>query len=101
MLGLMVNAQILSLQTVEIITASQLSEIDLVLFVCFVIFFHRITELQLKLESALTELEQLRGSRQHQMQLVDSIVRQRDMYRILLSQTTGVVIPLQGGFFMC
>ncbi|XP_036199444.1 nucleoprotein TPR isoform X7 [Myotis myotis] len=57
--------------------------------------FCRITELQLKLESALTELEQLRGSRQHQMQLVDSIVRQRDMYRILLSQTTGVVIPLQ------
>ncbi|XP_059531462.1 nucleoprotein TPR isoform X4 [Myotis daubentonii] len=55
----------------------------------------KITELQLKLESALTELEQLRGSRQHQMQLVDSIVRQRDMYRILLSQTTGVVIPLQ------
>ncbi|XP_012658027.1 nucleoprotein TPR [Otolemur garnettii] len=46
----------------------------------------KITELQLKLESALTELEQLRESRQHQMQLVDSIVRQRDMYRILLSQ---------------
>ncbi|XP_053460360.1 nucleoprotein TPR isoform X3 [Nycticebus coucang] len=56
----------------------------------------KITELQLKLESALTELEQLRESRHHQMQLVDSIVRQRDMYRILLSQTTGVVIPLQG-----
>nr|XP_023422865.1 nucleoprotein TPR [Cavia porcellus] len=55
----------------------------------------KITELQVKLESALTELEQLRESRQHQMQLVDSIVRQRDMYRILLSQTTGVVIPLQ------
>ncbi|KAK2084616.1 hypothetical protein P7K49_037649 [Saguinus oedipus] len=55
----------------------------------------KITELQLKLESALTELEQLRKSRQHQMQLVDSIVRQRDMYRILLSQTTGVAIPLQ------
>ncbi|XP_012584378.1 PREDICTED: nucleoprotein TPR [Condylura cristata] len=55
----------------------------------------KITELQLKLESAMTELEQLRESRQHQMQLVDSIVRQRDMYRILLSQTTGVVIPLQ------
>uniref|UniRef100_A0A2K6L0G8 Nucleoprotein TPR n=1 Tax=Rhinopithecus bieti TaxID=61621 RepID=A0A2K6L0G8_RHIBE len=54
----------------------------------------KITELQLKLESALTELEQLRKSRQHQMQLVDSIVRQRDMYRILLSQTTGVAIPL-------
>ncbi|XP_006901380.1 PREDICTED: nucleoprotein TPR [Elephantulus edwardii] len=55
----------------------------------------KITELQLKLESSLTELEQLRESRKHQMQLVDSIVRQRDMYRILLSQTTGVVIPLQ------
>ncbi|XP_069912335.1 nucleoprotein TPR isoform X3 [Oryctolagus cuniculus] len=55
----------------------------------------KITELQLRLESSLTELEQLRESRQHQMQLVDSIVRQRDMYRILLSQTTGVVIPLQ------
>ncbi|XP_032147514.1 nucleoprotein TPR isoform X1 [Sapajus apella] len=55
----------------------------------------KITELQLKLENALTELEQLRKSRQHQMQLVDSIVRQRDMYRILLSQTTGVAIPLQ------
>uniref|UniRef100_A0A452V9H7 Nucleoprotein TPR n=1 Tax=Ursus maritimus TaxID=29073 RepID=A0A452V9H7_URSMA len=56
----------------------------------------KIAELQLKLENALTELEQLRESRQHQMQLVDSIVRQRDMYRILLSQTTGVAIPLQG-----
>uniref|UniRef100_A0A452V900 Nucleoprotein TPR n=1 Tax=Ursus maritimus TaxID=29073 RepID=A0A452V900_URSMA len=55
----------------------------------------KIAELQLKLENALTELEQLRESRQHQMQLVDSIVRQRDMYRILLSQTTGVAIPLQ------
>lgn len=67
-----------------------------------VVFFCRITELKLKLESALTELEQLRGTRQHQTQLVDSIVRQRDMYRILLSQTTGVVIPLQGRFFfMC
>uniref|UniRef100_A0A8C0KUL9 Nucleoprotein TPR n=1 Tax=Canis lupus dingo TaxID=286419 RepID=A0A8C0KUL9_CANLU len=54
----------------------------------------KIAELQLKLENALTELEQLRESRQHQMQLVDSIVRQRDMYRILLSQR-GVAIPLQ------
>ncbi|KAM7336047.1 hypothetical protein ACRRTK_004540 [Alexandromys fortis] len=55
----------------------------------------KIAELQHKLESSLTELEQLRESRQHQMQLVDSIVRQRDMYRILLSQTTGMAIPLQ------
>ncbi|XP_007167035.2 nucleoprotein TPR isoform X3 [Balaenoptera acutorostrata] len=55
----------------------------------------KITEIHLKLESALVEVEQLRESRRHQMQLVDSIVRQRDMYRILLSQTTGVTIPLQ------
>ncbi|XP_036058652.1 LOW QUALITY PROTEIN: nucleoprotein TPR [Onychomys torridus] len=55
----------------------------------------KISELQHKLENSLTELEQLRESRQHQMQLVDSIVRQRDMYRILLSQTTGMAIPLQ------
>ncbi|XP_055962594.1 nucleoprotein TPR [Sorex fumeus] len=55
----------------------------------------RISELQLQLEHALGELEQLRESRQHQRQLVESIVRQRDMYRILLSQTTGVAIPVQ------
>lgn len=55
----------------------------------------KIAELQNKLENSLRELEQLRESRQHQMQLVDSIVRQRDMYRILLSQTTGMAIPLQ------
>ncbi|KAB0395840.1 hypothetical protein E2I00_014646, partial [Balaenoptera physalus] len=58
----------------------------------------KITEIHLKLESALVEVEQLRESRRHQMQLVNSIVRQRDMYRILLSQTTGVTIPLQGRF---
>lgn len=62
--------------------------------------FCRIAELQHKLENSLTELEQLRESRQHQMQLVDSIVRQRDMYRILLSQTTGMAIPLQGRFII-
>ncbi|KAI1236570.1 hypothetical protein IHE44_0014823 [Lamprotornis superbus] len=42
------------------------------------------------------ELQQLRESRQHQLQLVESIIRQRDMYRILLTQTTGAIIPLQG-----
>ncbi|XP_054835296.1 nucleoprotein TPR isoform X2 [Eublepharis macularius] len=55
----------------------------------------KISELQSQLDEAITELEKLRESRQHQMQLVDSIVRQRDMYRILLAQTTGVAIPLQ------
>lgn len=56
----------------------------------------RISELQSQLEEALNELEKLRESRHHQLQLVESIVRQRDMFRILLAQTTGAIIPLQG-----
>ncbi|XP_066478881.1 nucleoprotein TPR isoform X2 [Tiliqua scincoides] len=55
----------------------------------------KISELQSQLDEAIVELEKLREARHHQMQLVDSIVRQRDMYRILLAQTTGVAIPLQ------
>ncbi|KFW75401.1 Nucleoprotein TPR, partial [Phalacrocorax carbo] len=56
----------------------------------------KISELQGQLEEALNELEKLRESRHHQLQLVESIVRQRDMFRILLAQTTGAIIPLQG-----
>ncbi|XP_069794284.1 translocated promoter region b, nuclear basket protein isoform X2 [Narcine bancroftii] len=56
----------------------------------------RISELQLNLVDALNELERLREARSHQMQLVESIVRQRDMYRTLLAQMTGVTIPGQG-----
>ncbi|XP_048394892.2 translocated promoter region b, nuclear basket protein isoform X3 [Stegostoma tigrinum] len=55
----------------------------------------RISELELNLSEALNELERLREARTHQMQLVESIVRQRDMYRILLAQMTGVTIPIQ------
>ncbi|XP_041127246.1 nucleoprotein TPR-like isoform X2 [Polyodon spathula] len=55
----------------------------------------KVAELQLNLEKALSELERLRDGRNHQMQLVESIVRQRDMYRILLAQTTGVSFPTQ------
>uniref|UniRef100_A0A8C3HQ99 Nucleoprotein TPR n=1 Tax=Chrysemys picta bellii TaxID=8478 RepID=A0A8C3HQ99_CHRPI len=55
----------------------------------------RISELQSQLEEAIHELEKLREARHVQLQLVDSIVRQRDMYRVLLAQTTGVVIPVQ------
>ncbi|XP_053098080.1 translocated promoter region b, nuclear basket protein isoform X1 [Pangasianodon hypophthalmus] len=54
------------------------------------------TELQNSLEKAQVELEQLREQRAHQMQLVESIVRQRDMYRVLLAQATGVSFPQQG-----
>lgn len=56
----------------------------------------RQTELQNSLEKAQIELEQLRDQRAHQMQLVESIVRQRDMYRVLLAQATGVSFPQQG-----
>ncbi|XP_027605200.1 nucleoprotein TPR isoform X2 [Pipra filicauda] len=55
----------------------------------------KISELQSQLDEALGELHQLRESRQHQLQLVESIIRQRDMFRILLTQTTGAIIPLQ------
>ncbi|XP_004943366.4 nucleoprotein TPR isoform X2 [Gallus gallus] len=55
----------------------------------------KISELQSQLDEALNELEKLRESRHHQLQLVESIVRQRDMFRILLAQTTGAIIPLQ------
>ncbi|KAK3516704.1 hypothetical protein QTP70_022497 [Hemibagrus guttatus] len=54
------------------------------------------TELQNSLEKAQIELEQLRDQRAHQMQLVESIVRQRDLYRVLLAQATGVSFPQQG-----
>ncbi|XP_075038773.1 nucleoprotein TPR isoform X2 [Mixophyes fleayi] len=51
-----------------------------------------ISELKKELENVLSELEQLRENRQHQMHVAESVVRQRDMYRILLAQT-GVTLP--------
>ncbi|TSW21800.1 Nucleoprotein TPR [Bagarius yarrelli] len=56
----------------------------------------KLAEMQNSLENAQIELEQLREQRAHQMQLVESIVRQRDMYRVLLAQATGVSFPQQG-----
>uniref|UniRef100_A0A673YG87 Nucleoprotein TPR n=1 Tax=Salmo trutta TaxID=8032 RepID=A0A673YG87_SALTR len=53
------------------------------------------SELERSLEKAQTELEALREQRGHQMQLAESIVRQRDMYRVLLAQATGVSFPQQ------
>uniref|UniRef100_A0A8C9VNW0 Nucleoprotein TPR n=1 Tax=Scleropages formosus TaxID=113540 RepID=A0A8C9VNW0_SCLFO len=46
--------------------------------------------------SSRKDLEQLREQHSHQMKLTESVVRQRDMYRILLAQTTGVSFPVQG-----
>ncbi|KAJ7986463.1 hypothetical protein DPEC_G00340150 [Dallia pectoralis] len=53
-------------------------------------------ELEQSLETAQVELEALREQRNHQMQLAESIVRQRDMYRVLLAQATGVSFPQPG-----
>ena len=38
------------------------------------------------MESALEDLEQMRSARSRQAEMVESIVRQRDMYRVLLEQ---------------
>ncbi|XP_012694986.2 translocated promoter region b, nuclear basket protein isoform X3 [Clupea harengus] len=53
-------------------------------------------ELEASLEKAQSELEQLKEQRTMQMQLAESIVRQRDMYRMLLAQATGVSLPQPG-----
>ncbi|XP_048832037.1 translocated promoter region b, nuclear basket protein isoform X4 [Brienomyrus brachyistius] len=55
----------------------------------------RVAELEVNLEKAQRELVDLQEQRRHQMQLVESIVRQRDTYRVLLTQTTGVSFPVQ------
>ncbi|XP_035380376.1 translocated promoter region b, nuclear basket protein isoform X2 [Electrophorus electricus] len=49
----------------------------------------RCSQLHGSLEKAQCELAQLRQQRVHHMQLVESIVRQRDAYRIQLAQATG------------
>uniref|UniRef100_A0A8C9V0G5 Nucleoprotein TPR n=1 Tax=Scleropages formosus TaxID=113540 RepID=A0A8C9V0G5_SCLFO len=56
----------------------------------------RKAELEMTLEKTRKDLEQLREQHSHQMKLTESVVRQRDMYRILLAQTTGVSFPVQG-----
>ena len=48
------------------------------------------------MEKLQKEMEQLREQRNQQKQLADSNGRQRDMYRILLSQSTGFSLPPQG-----
>lgn len=42
------------------------------------------------------EVEQLREQRNQQKQLADSNARQRDMYKALLTQSTGFSLPPQG-----
>lgn len=42
------------------------------------------------------EVEQLREQRNQQKQLADSSARQRDMYKALLTQSTGFSLPPPG-----
>ena len=46
----------------------------------------RLKSLQGELDEAKEELERLQNDRRRQVELVEGIVRQRDMYKVLLSQ---------------
>uniref|UniRef100_A0A8C1GIV6 Nucleoprotein TPR n=1 Tax=Cyprinus carpio TaxID=7962 RepID=A0A8C1GIV6_CYPCA len=52
-------------------------------------------EVEKYLEELQHELEQLKEKRAHDLQKVDAVARQRDMFRMLLTQATGVTL-LQG-----
>uniref|UniRef100_A0A8K9XAV3 Nucleoprotein TPR n=1 Tax=Oncorhynchus mykiss TaxID=8022 RepID=A0A8K9XAV3_ONCMY len=60
----------------------------------------RVTQLEQQLEKVQKELEIIKEQRNQQKQLADSNGRQRDMYRILLSQSTGFNLPPQGELLM-
>ncbi|XP_075944416.1 translocated promoter region b, nuclear basket protein isoform X3 [Anarhichas minor] len=53
-------------------------------------------ELEQSFDKAQLELESLKEQRGQQVKMTESIVRQRDMYRMLLAQATGVSFPHQG-----
>uniref|UniRef100_A0A8C3ADA7 Nucleoprotein TPR n=1 Tax=Cyclopterus lumpus TaxID=8103 RepID=A0A8C3ADA7_CYCLU len=53
-------------------------------------------ELEQFLDKAKLELETLKEQRSEQVKVTESIVRQRDLYRVLLAQATGVSFPQQG-----
>ncbi|XP_030607280.1 nucleoprotein TPR-like isoform X1 [Archocentrus centrarchus] len=56
----------------------------------------RISELESSVGQLQKEVEQLREQRNQQKQLADSNARQRDMYKALLTQSTGFSLPPQG-----
>uniref|UniRef100_A0A672I1M8 Translocated promoter region a, nuclear basket protein n=1 Tax=Salarias fasciatus TaxID=181472 RepID=A0A672I1M8_SALFA len=56
----------------------------------------RISELESSMAKLKTEMELLREQRNQQKQLSDSNARQRDMYKALLTQSTGFSLPPQG-----
>ncbi|XP_049602686.1 nucleoprotein TPR isoform X2 [Syngnathus scovelli] len=55
----------------------------------------RVLELETSVDKLQKELEQLREQKNQQKQLADSNARQRDMYKALLSQSTGFDLPSQ------
>ncbi|XP_061587970.1 nucleoprotein TPR-like isoform X2 [Cololabis saira] len=57
----------------------------------------RITELESLVDKLKKEVEQLTEQKNQQKQLADSSARQRDMYKALLTQSTGLSLPPQGG----
>uniref|UniRef100_A0A8C5I357 Nucleoprotein TPR n=1 Tax=Gouania willdenowi TaxID=441366 RepID=A0A8C5I357_GOUWI len=60
---------------------------------------NKLGELEQCLVKAQAELESLKEQRTQQLKMTESIVRQRDMYRVLLAQATGVAFPQQAEEF--
>ncbi|KAM4728904.1 nucleoprotein TPR-like isoform 2-T2 [Anableps anableps] len=56
----------------------------------------RITELESVVDKLEKEVEHLREQNNQQKQLADSNARQRDMFKALLTQSTGFSLPTQG-----
>ncbi|XP_051951674.1 nucleoprotein TPR-like isoform X2 [Xyrauchen texanus] len=54
------------------------------------------SEVEQYLEELQHEMEQLKEKRAQDLQKVDAVVRQRDMFRMLLTQATGVAYPQLG-----
>ncbi|XP_049576031.1 translocated promoter region b, nuclear basket protein isoform X2 [Syngnathus scovelli] len=53
-------------------------------------------EVEQSLETTLAEVESLREQRSQHVKMTESIMRQRDLYRVLLAQATGVTFPQHG-----
>lgn len=60
------------------------------------VLYHRHSELEQSLQKAQSELDSLKEQRCQQLKMTESIVKQRDIYRVLLAQATGISFPPQG-----
>lgn len=59
-----------------------------------------VSELEASVDKLQKEVEQLREHRNQQKQLADSNARQRDMFKALLTQSTGFNLPPQGDTYI-